>query len=491
MNSIDGEGKQYMKHCEKKCRKIKSGRIPFSPESSVWIRRKQVYESLLRYKEGKIRNHSNLRRSAQRCGIKRPLRLTRAAIMERLVVCDERCGYFRKHGHRYRKRHLKNRLAVARATHNRVAEQKILEIIKRERERAFWRRINYSMSKRAGRSVRMVQVEMEDGTVREAVGQESVEQAIFDEIHGKRFYLAEQAPICKGKLRGDFGYMANTAAAREALAGTYEFPEDCHEGTQDLIQEAAWIRSIIPANSVDLYLDTMAWRSKWNSSDERTSSSESGLHFGHHIAGAKSDLIARHHSLKSSICLTRGFALERWGTGRLSCMLEKLAGCCVITKLRAILLMEADFNANNKLIFGNRMLENARKHGLMAEEIYSEAGKTAEDGALAKELFYNIVRQCRLTAAISSIDVANCYDSIAHAIASLIFQACGVPVEGIESMLEAIQDMKYFLRTGYGDSTNFKTSTAEVKFQGLCQGNGASPAGWAVISIVIVGAHKR
>jgi hypothetical protein len=67
---------------------------------------------------------------------------TRAEIKERLVVCDERCEYFRKHGHRYRKRHLKNRLVVARATHNRVAEQKILEIIKRERKRAFWRRIN-------------------------------------------------------------------------------------------------------------------------------------------------------------------------------------------------------------------------------------------------------------------------------------------------------------------------------------------------------------
>jgi hypothetical protein len=145
--------------------------------------------------------------------------------------------------------------------------------------------------------------------------------------------------------------------------------------------------------------------------------------------------------------------------------------CCIITKLRAILLMEADFNANNKLIFGKRMLDNARKYGLMAEEIYSEAGKTAEDGALAKELFYNIVRQCRLTAAISSIDAANCYDSIAHAIASLIFQTCGVPIEGIESMLEAIQEMKYFLRTGYGDSSNYKTSTVEVKFQGLCQGN--------------------
>jgi hypothetical protein len=83
------------------------------------------------------------------------------------------------------------------------------------------------------------------------------------------------------------------------------------------------------------------------------------------------------------------------------------------------------------------------------------------------------------------------YDSIAHAIASLIFQACGVPVEGVEAMLSAIQDMKYFLRTAFGDSRNFRGSKIEVNYQGLCQGNGAAPAGWAVISITILGAHKK
>ena len=58
-------------------------------------------------------------------------------------------------------------------------------------------------------------------------------------------------------------------------------------------------------------------------------------------------------------------------------------------------------------------------------------------------------------------------------------------------MLTAIEEMKYFLRTAYGDSKEFAGSTIEVKYQGLCQGNGAAPAGWAVISITIIGAHKR
>ena len=58
-------------------------------------------------------------------------------------------------------------------------------------------------------------------------------------------------------------------------------------------------------------------------------------------------------------------------------------------------------------------------------------------------------------------------------------------------MLKSIQEMKFFLRTAFGDSADFAGSMLEVKTQGLCQGNGAAPAGWAVVSIAILNAHKR
>ena len=51
--------------------------------------------------------------------------------------------------------------------------------------------------------------------------------------------------------------------------------------------------------------------------------------------------------------------------------------------------------------------------------------------------------------------------------------------------------MTFFLRTAYGDSKNCVDSTVKVKFQGLCQGSGSAPAGWTVITVVILRAHKR
>jgi hypothetical protein len=44
-------------------------------------------------------------------------------------------------------------------------------------------------------------------------------------------------------------------------------------------------------------------------------------------------------------------------------------------KLRSILLMEGDFHASNKIILGQLMMDKAREHKLIPEEIYSE--KTA------------------------------------------------------------------------------------------------------------------
>ena len=74
--------------------------------------------------------------------------------------------------------------------------------------------------------------------------------------------------------------------------------------------------------------------------------------------------------------------------------------------------------------------------------------------------------------------------------ASLIFQAFGVPLNAVETMLGAIKNMK-FLCTGFGYSSRFAGGGIRIKTQGLTQCNGASPAGWAVISICILGAHRK
>ena len=106
----------------------------------------------------------------------------------------------------------------------------------------------------------------------------------------------------------------------------------------------------------------------------------------------QSQIISNFHALKTSLLLCRGMALERWSHG-LSVMLENMFGCSLVIKLRSILLMEADFNFSKKTIHGGRMLDNVKKYNLMPEEIFSERNRMADNGTLAKVLFYDIVRQ--------------------------------------------------------------------------------------------------
>ena len=94
------------------------------------------------------------------------------------------------------------------------------------------------------------------------------------------------------------------------------------------------------------------------------------------------------------------------------------------------------------------------------------------------------------------MDADNCYDQILHLMASMVFQAFRIPTPAIKSMLTTIQNMKFFLRTGYGNSDSYAggdndESEDPIRMQGMCQGNGASPTAWTVTSIPMIAAHKR
>ena len=137
LDKIDQDGKAYMQRAEKKYRKIKLGRIPFSPEALIWIRRTQCYRSILRWHNGQISNRGNLKRTARQVGMRQPLSLSFSEVKARLVYCKNQYNYFRRHGKQYRRKHPENKLEAAQDAQDIEAENKILAIIKREKDRSF------------------------------------------------------------------------------------------------------------------------------------------------------------------------------------------------------------------------------------------------------------------------------------------------------------------------------------------------------------------
>ncbi len=66
-----------------------------------------------------------------------------------------------------------------------------------------------------------------------------------------------------------------------------------------------------------------------------------------------------------------GTPLSRWGTG-LQVLLEKVPGVALVDKLRAILLMESDFNFFNKCFFGHEAVNKLYKIGYVPEDQYNK-----------------------------------------------------------------------------------------------------------------------
>ncbi len=60
----------------------------------------------------------------------------------------------------------------------------------------------------------------------------------------------------------------------------------------------------------------------------------------------------------------------------------------------------------------------------------------------------------------------------------------------MKGMLKTIQEMIFFLRTAFREPKEFAGLTIKVKAQGLGQGNGTSPTGWCVISIMILWMYR-
>ncbi len=159
----------------------------------------------------------------------------------RLKAFVDQCDHFRKHGKYYQCKHLYCCLETTKEKEDEEAERQILTIIQQEKDRSFWRRLNYALGKSWGGACFKVQVEQVEGTVKEINSKEELHKAIWDNIHRKRFYLTEDAPICSGPLRGAFGYNSVTPTAKAILEGTYNYPPDFDEVTKEILQECTLI----------------------------------------------------------------------------------------------------------------------------------------------------------------------------------------------------------------------------------------------------------
>jgi hypothetical protein len=187
-----------------------------------------------------------------------------------------------------------------------------------------------------------------------------------------------------------------------------------------------------------------------------------------------------------------GIPPEDWSVG-LQVMLEKIAGVCLVKKLQAIQLYEADFNCYNQFIFGKYAMQTLTQSGYIPEELFSQKGSTAEDAIIDKTLMADLSRQAQQPMIVTSANAAYCYDRINHIIMTLVWLVLtNGNIPAIAAAMICLQTMKFFQRTGFGESKTFFNGLFHFPYMmGLGQGNRAGPPSWIQLSAVMVNLFKQ
>ncbi len=231
----------------------------------------------------------------------------------------------------------------------------------------------------------------------------------IQEVTEKRFDLSMSAPITMSLICKKLGFLADTNFAISLLQGNVHIPDDVDNVTTTVIVEIIWLFKTFQEDHAEITLGESEFWYYWRIFREKTSSSISGAHGGHYKCIIFSDIVTNFLSRKITLIVRGGCPPECWGHG-LQVHLEKVAGVALVNKLRAILLMEADFNYMNKWVFGYQAINKMYALGYIPGDQYSQKESTAEDACMDNQFTMDISRQLRHPLATISANADKCYD---------------------------------------------------------------------------------
>jgi hypothetical protein len=118
-------------------------------------------------------------------------------------------------------------------------------------------------------------------------------------------------------------------------------------------------------------------------------------------------------------------------------------------------------------------------------------GSNCINAVMTKIFIFNESRIHHHDACIAGNDFRDCYDHAAHPIAAVLLCSFGVLQPAINILLETMETMRFFLRTGFGKSKTLYGGSHKERLAGYGQGNAAAGPGFTAMSLLIVNADLR
>ena len=478
-------------YADKRCRKVRRGKTPFSPQAKKIIGEIRVLkEILIRNIRSGQQNRPRMRkikRMASKYKYQGPLQFdSKEAIIDKIRSAKIAYRHFQPRSVEARYKHLENIATEFAEQGDKGAEWHFNRLITNEKNKDKFKNIRRAEGKGFKRGVDRVDVMTPQG-LKTILDRDDIDQAIKEANCEKRLQ-ARHTPFRMEPLRTLVGEKMDFERWESILKKEVLLPqEEVEEGT------GLWFQYIqnYDSNPMDISWTTEEYIQSWKKMKEDKSSAP-GIHAVHIKCLDHDTQSADILSKLALIPLLTGYAPLQWRYGVDSMIPKKTVGELRPEKLRLILLMDARFNHNNKLI-GKKLMQYGEKHSILAAEQFgSRKDKSAIEHAVNKRLTLDLSRQTKTKCIYIANDAKSCYDRILMMITYLTMRNFGIPQPAAWSSIETLARMKMQIKTMYGISELTYGGDEWQDFpHGIGQGNGYGPAIWAAISSPLLGIMKE
>ena len=476
---LDAQLQRAIQHSNEKCAKTPSDETPFSPTYQRALGKANLWAEVLR--RMKTRGYVNMRwiiRMKKRWDIKETFTIpkTIAKVRQSLREAKAQLKEVKQQAPELREDFLDMKIRLAEDEGNEKMAKEIRRIRDGERIRKAHTRIKAAQGKLKGGGVKFVERELPDGS-RATIKDKTEMEAEIMKANEEKLHSANESPLRQGEL-GTLITDGDYEQWERFLQGELTLPPGMDEGTR------LWLNAIIqmPEEDVEIDITTKKYINSWKKPKEHTACAPGPMHFGTFKAMQWNEAAAKLHTIMATIPIKTGYTPKRWAQC-IDSMLPKKKDDWRPGKLRLTALLPPDFNHNNKILGREAMASAEAKSQLAPEQYGSRKRLSAAKHALNKRLLLDILRLQRRSGVVCANDAKSCYDRILHFAAYVSLRRAGLTRQATTSMLTPIKHLLHRIRTAYGDSKEtYGGDNWDRDPSGICQGNGAGPAIWALVS---------
>ena len=333
-----------MKLAERKCRKLRMGNVPFSPALEVERKKISLWIAVKKKKLGCKSSTRNIIKLGNIVGIENPMQYSLEEVQQRLQQAKKDYYSKKPHVQTLRNTFLEQRATAMAEVSNSNKESIYRQLILQETQRKVARKIQMLNKEKLSTGVTKVETMRPDGSRETHSSKEEIEEICMEE-NRQKFLQTNDTPCMQEPLNSLLG-MGTTSSCDEILNNTFIPPATTDQYTAELLH---CLRKHPNApNTYNTVITRKVFQEGWTKMKERTSAGISGIHFGQMKACAQADHLSDFEASIANVSYTTGASPLAWKKG-VNVMIHKKLHEDLVTKLRTIVLTEADFNFNNKV----------------------------------------------------------------------------------------------------------------------------------------------